>query len=438
MGILKDLIDVATTMSSDVDFDMDDIFNDDDNLFGSSIRRVKRCTSNDSIAKQAKHGVMQFPVLASKSLAFSDVQIAAKACERNFAHLLQVIFSMNQISDTSDPIEYIRQFHQNVDTTGSGTSALRFVFNSDLSAVERNDIMRRVQEGLVTFEEMFTLTSLNSKYIPRDTRVTVSMETGGRRIGSFTNPRGSGGGRGRRGRDDDDDNDVVYNPDWNLPKQLFVDGDVKKCNELVPTLLHVRILRPNDNGKDIFIDFIVGVKAVVHPLTSEEIIKHVVEVYKDRGTLFKIITWTTGEISFFKDLVLNVDQIKDEIKEVRSGKASTWWSALKNIKAKRRLNKYTRRSPVLPNATLVLSMEEVEFIKANFQFDVLEDKYGKKLLEGLNILQVCVMDSSSEIMYSFIDGSQHWEVITYKALERDAGNSDKQFKEILKAVNKLQ
>ena len=411
MGILKDLIDVATTMSSDVDFDMDDIFNDDDNLFGSSIRRVKRCTSNDSIAKQAKHGVMQFPVLASKSLAFSDVQIAAKACERNFAHLLQVIFSMNQISDTSDPIEYIRQFHQNVDTTGSGTSALRFVFNSDLSAVERNDIMRRVQEGLVTFEEMFTLTSLNSKYIPRDTR---------------------------HGRDDDDDNDVVYNPDWNLPKQLFVDGDVKKCNELVPTLLHVRILRPNDNGKDIFIDFIVGVKAVVHPLTSEEIIKHVVEVYKDRGTLFKIITWTTGEISFFKDLVLNVDQIKDEIKEVRSGKASTWWSALKNIKAKRRLNKYTRRSPVLPNATLVLSMEEVEFIKANFQFDVLEDKYGKKLLEGLNILQVCVMDSSSEIMYSFIDGSQHWEVITYKALERDAGNSDKQFKEILKAVNKLQ
>ena len=412
MGILKDLIDVATTMSSDVDFDMDDIFNDDDNLFGSSIRRVKRCTSNDSIAKQAKHGVMQFPVLASKSLAFSDVQIAAKACERNFAHLLQVIFSMNQISDTSDPIEYIRQFHQNVDTTGSGTSALRFVFNSDLSAVERNDIM------------------------PRDTRVTVSMETGGRRIDSFTNPRG--GGRGRRGRDDDDDNDVVYNPDWNLPKQLFVDGDVKKCNELVPTLLHVRILRPNDNGKDIFIDFIVGVKAVVHPLTSEEIIKHVVEVYKDRGTLFKIITWTTGEISFFKDLVLNIDQIKDEIKEVRSGKASTWWSALKNIKAKRRLNKYTRRSPVLPNATLVLSMEEVEFIKANFQFDVLEDKYGKKLLEGLNILQVCVMDSSSEIMYSFIDGSQHWEVITYKALERDAGNSDKQFKEILKAVNKLQ
>ena len=297
--------------------------------------------------------------------------------------------------------------------------------------------MRRVQEGLVTFEEMFTLTSLNSKYIPRDTRVTVSMETGGRRIGSFTNPRG-GSGRGRRGRDDDDDNDVVYNPDWNLPKQLFVDGDVKKCNELVPTLLHVRILRPNDNGKDIFIDFIVGVKAVVHPLTSEEIIKHVVEVYKDRGTLFKIITWTTGEISFFKDLVLNVDQIKDEIKEVRSGKASTWWSALKNIKAKRRLNKYTRRSPVLPNATLVLSMEEVEFIKANFQFDVLEDKYGKKLLEVLNILKVCVMDSSSEIMSSFIDGSQHWEVITYKALERDAGNSDKQFKEILKAVNKLQ
>ena len=47
------------------------------------------------------------------------------------------------------------------------------------------------------------------------------------------------------------------------------------------------------------------------------------------------------------------------------------------------MNKYTRRSPVLPNATLVLSMEEVEFIKANFQFDVLEDKYGKKLVDDI-------------------------------------------------------
>ena len=454
MGVLKDLYTIANDNLDELNFDLDDIIEDDDEP-KHGLNRVSRGASFDSIAKQSKHGVMQFPVLASRSLSFDNIQMAAKACERNFAHLLQVIFTMNQISDDGDPIQYIRRFHQNTSTSVNGANdVLSFVFNSDLSPAERNTIMQNVKEGAVTFEEICTLDSLNSKYIPKDVKVTLSMEANGKTQhiknyydnsdrsqtrNDYSDRRQtnnyyerSGGGGGRR-------NDAVaFDPKYNLPEKLFVDGDVKKANEIVPTLMHVRILRGRPGETPQFIDFIVGVKAMIHPLTSEEIVKHMVDIFQDRGTLFKLITWTTGEINFFKDLIFNVDKIKDEIKETRAGKASTWWTALKNIKAKRRLHKYTKRDPVLPNATILMSMEEVDYIKANYGFDIMEDVSGKKILEALNLLQISVLDSATEVMYSFIDGSEHWELVTFKGLERDAGNADKQFKDILKAVNKLQ
>ena len=155
------------------------------------------------------------------------------------------------------------------------------------------------------------------------------------------------------------------------------------------------------------------------------------------GRLFGFIRWTTGEISFFKDLIFNVDSIKGEISDTRVGKSSQWWSVLKNIKAKRKLHKYTRRNPVLPNAMLIISMEEVEYIKANYGYDLLDDESGQKLIDNLNILQVIIVDASSEVAYFYADGAERWDIVTFKCLERESGNAESQFKNILKAVGKL-
>jgi hypothetical protein len=287
----------------------------------------------------------------------------------------------------------------------------------------QKQIMKDVREGLITFEELYNLDSLNDKCIPQNTKVSVGIATEAVRRRpapvSRYNPR--------------------QQPDHNLPKNIFIDNDVKKANEMIPTLMQVRILReagPNGANSQ-FIDFIVGVKAVVHPMDSEDMINHLVSIFQDRGLLFKVITWTTGEISLIKDLIFGVDNIKAEIKDTRAGKASQWWSALKNIKEKRRLNKVTRRTPILPNASLVISMEEVDYIKANYGFDILDDRSGRKIIDSLSILQVTVVDAAAEVVYTFTDGSEHWEITTFKGLERENGSAERQFKDMLKAVNKL-
>ena len=466
MGLLKDLFDIAHDNSPD--FNPGDIFDDAD----SPVSRIKP-VSYDSIAKQAKNGVMQFPIIASRSISFPDMQMVSKACERNFASFLQVVFTMNQITNTDSPQEFVHQYHQNMRNNISGAGDLvSLVFNSaDIPHHVRNQVMTALKEGSVTEDVMFELKTLDEKFVPIDIRKVMLYEANG------VNGRGgnNNGGQGQQGGNNNNNNrhgahggnnnrnnsnnngggkgdtynikvggggggGKPYNPHQVvkdlLPSNVFVDNDAKKANELVPTLMRVRILKEmGDDSK--WIEFIVGVKAMIHPVDSQDMIEHVVEALKDRGKLFKFIRWTTGELSLLKDLIFNIDQAKKDVTEIKAGTASTWWRTLKNIKASRRFHKWTRTDPVLPNATLVMSMEEVDYIKANYSFDIMEDVVAEKLIESFSLLQFVVVDHAADVCYFYADGDDRYNIVTYKGLEKENGNADKQFKEILNAVNKL-
>ena len=426
MGILKDILSITKDIYV-ADRDPEDLFTDDEGRPVSKYRPV----SYDSVAKQAKNGTMQFPILATRSLSYSDISMISKACERNFASMMQVVFSMNSVTNTDNPQEFVNQYHQNMNNNVTGASdVIGLVFNSyspqDAPACIPG-AAKALKEEAIPYSSNFELQSINEKFTPVDSKLMMTtLENSTNRFTSVTEAK-----------------DKPYNPyqviskDGLVPSNLFVDSDVKKANELVPTLMHVRILK--DMGEDSkFIDFIVGVKAMIHPIASQDMIDHIVSALQDRGKLFRFIQWTTGEISFFKDLMLNLDSVKNDIKEIRGKESATWWRALKNIKASRRFHKWTRTGPVLPNATIVISQEEVDYIKANHGFDLLEDSIGLKIMEAYNLLQVVIVDSSAEVVHFLIDGDNRYQTMTYKGLERQQGEADKQFKEILRAVNKLQ
>jgi hypothetical protein len=49
-----------------------------------------------------------------------------------------------------------------------------------------------------------------------------------------------------------------------------------------------------------------------------------------------------------------------------------------------------------------------------------------------------IVDAASEVVYCMVDGQDYYDIITFKGIERAAGNGERQFKDILRAVNKLQ
>lgn len=427
MGILKDILSVTRDIYV-TDTDPEDLFTDDEGRPVSKYRPV----SYDSVAKQAKNGTMQFPVLATRSLAYNDMLMISKACERNFASMLQIVFSMNSVTSTDNPQEFVNQYHQNTNNSIRGASdIIGLVFNStdpNQMAPCVPGARKALLEESIPYSSQFELSSVNEKFVPVNSKKMITMETNAINFDTVTEAKKEKAFNPYQATGDKD----------MIPKNMFVDSEVKKCNELAPTLMHVRILKDMGEASK-FIDFIVGVKAYIHPINSNDMIDHLVSALKDRGKLFRFLQWTTGEISFFKDLMFNIDSIKNDVRDVRGANGnSSWWRALKNIKASRRFHKWTRTGPVLPNATLVVSMEEVDYIKSNHGFDLLEDSVGEKILEEYNLLQLVIVDSSSEIVHFLIDGEHRYNTLTYKGLERQQGEADKQFKEILRAVNKLQ
>jgi hypothetical protein len=93
-----------------------------------------------------------------------------------------------------------------------------------------------------------------------------------------------------------------------LTHQL-VDNDVKKANELIPTIMVVnfnQIIQPNPDVAPIIVpaQVLIGVKAKIYTVDSGEIINRIISKNRDSHGLLNLIKATTRETSFLKDLLL--------------------------------------------------------------------------------------------------------------------------------------
>lgn len=227
--------------------------------------------------------------------------------------------------------------------------------------------------------------------------------------------------------------------DYQLPKNILQDNDVKKSNELVPTILRLKVILANKNGDmQQSYEFTLGVKAHLHPVDSDEMVKNMVSACRNNNKVFDFIRWTTGEISFFKDFLFSIDEMKDDVVSKSKG-ASPWWSLLKRRKA---LAKIKRRAllgnRLLPNATIVISAEEVEFIKSEYGYDLMDKRLVNKIMDTYFLLGFVILDPSTEIAYLMFDGNIDFQTITFDGLNRENSNSrNVDAKEIIKLMNRM-
>jgi hypothetical protein len=225
--------------------------------------------------------------------------------------------------------------------------------------------------------------------------------------------------------------------DAELAKNVLVDNDVKKANELISTTMHIKLKQIDSDGKyDGIVDFIMGVKCTMHPVKSADMIINLVKACVNSDTVFNIIRWTTGEIGFFKDLILNITNTKADVANMGNG-SSEWWLALKRRKALASLkNKLPFTKKLMPNATIVCSMEEVEMIKSRYGFDLMNDMFVKKIMMEYFLLGFVIVDDASQIVHFRFDSDKHFQSVSYSGLERENSSNERKFKEMLKVINR--
>jgi hypothetical protein len=199
--------------------------------------------------------------------------------------------------------------------------------------------------------------------------------------------------------------------------------DVKKLNSKQPSLLELNIHYKGENTiKDT--KLVLGVKAVAHALPTNEVTEKLANSVKDNSVLFKAIQWTSGEISFFKDFLLNLDNIRAEFEKDNKGRRkSRWWHILKTRASESKFREIFGKDKFIPNTTFVITKEEVKRMKNEYGVDVMDSSQVKKLLDIYHLLGFVVLDEINDLAYFWDSSVQDWQTMSFSALEKGKSSS---------------
>ena len=440
--VVRDIVDVITSVK---DFDEIDWLNQ---------------PSSGSIAKRAANLTLVFPVIVTSNMSISTAILISKAIERKCVALLQILFSSVQLNNTDDLQDYIARFHKNLnlkqrmdlgdfmdlmhdlDEAGDITITdrdayeavredmqnINNILSTDFNPVSINDY-KSVPN---VYGEASIMLEKNNNYQQYGHRVKYGDYTSGsNNIISNTNVtnnyRGDAGTRANMASLKD--NVDYYN------KQLLP-SDVKKANELMPTTMLVNFTTVKDTVK-VNTTGIVGVKAKLYPVDAMELVARISSKTKERNGLFNLIRATTREISFFKDLAFAIDKAKlDAIYMAKDDNNSRMFKVLERRAAKNRFMKLIKKNDASAITSLVLSQDDVEYLKKYNDIDMEKSFNARTILESYNLMDIVVVDESLEIAkFMFDDGDGVYETLTFDSLEKESNGND--YKKVINLMSKI-
>lgn len=378
--------------------------------------------SKTSLAKLTDNLVCVFPVMVSSSMSIDTAIMVMKAIERKAAVMLQLLFSAYQLQDSENLVDVLAQFHSNIKlndkmdvddvisvmdriTEGTGVK----VDHNALKAIRED--MRNIQ---FYFEENVNPHSLNDISIGRDpyNRSTI--------VEGFDRNRRAGARS---------INDI---------SKSFAANDIKKANELMPITLAVNFYAGDTKDHVLIEGAVIGVKARLIPVASNDIVNHVISKIEDKNWLLQLLRATTRETSFAKDFLFAIDKAKiDALSHSRQGSSNPMWKVLERramgSKLKRLLGS---NNSYMAITTLCVSQEDVDYVKKEYNIDIEDPSNISPLFTNYNLMCVCIVDEALEVAkFMFDTGDGNWENYSFSSLERE--DKDNTYKKVVNLMTKV-
>lgn len=434
--IVRDIIDV-----------MDDVKDFD------QIEWIRNRNNVGSIAKRTSNLVLVFPVICSTSISMKTASIITKAIERKCVSLLQILFSSMQLTSVDNMYDYLRQFHTNLDLR-SGLTLDDFMGIMDKmvdeGAVQVSDmeLYQAVKEDMHNINYYLNTelnpTSINEYHIRKDMygESHIIKEAKGDQFGKYQKDvnnminKAVDANISKRSKD-------IHNSNKDLGKQVdyfryqLSTGEVNKANELMPTVMTVNFTTKGDNGTYYTTTGVIGVKAKLYPVDGMDICNRIASKYKDSNSLFNLVRASTREISFFRDLAFAIDKAKiDAINMARESNNAKMFKVLERRAQRNRFSSLLKKNDASPITSLVVSQDEVEYLKKYNSVDMEKSYVTRSLLENYNLMDIVIADESLEVAkFLFDDGDGAFESLTFDSLEKEA--KDSSYKKVVNLMSKI-
>lgn len=433
-----------------------------------------------SISSASANLICVFPVLVDRSIGIERAQMIAKAYERKAVAMLQMLFSAFSISDAENAQEYIRQFHTNLKVDDKITID-RFVDAVDQWASKLDessgidtsrDIINAVKEDLKNLN--YYLQSYDSMNDTPISAYKVVPEASYGRYGTSRviceAPGDNNRNRNNGGRGGNNERTTNINRNENITRNInttntttninrsipdvttmkknsaeyyskqILDTDIKKSNELMPTLMAISFLKQTEDGSDLckVSEAVIGVKAKMYPVNPDDIIDRLSSMNKDKNGLNNFIRASTREISFWKDFIFAIDRAKlDAIAGSNRGSSSKIWKLLQRRALKSRIRRNFRmENDATAITSLALSQETAEALMIQSNMNIENDGMAHRMMEAWNLMSICIVDEALEIAKFIYDtGDDMYESLSFNALERDS--SDATYKRVVNLITKM-
>lgn len=422
MGIVRDILDLVDTVR---DTDVEDIFD--------ASKRSKYSTT--SIARKTSDLVCVFPVMVSSSLSIDTAIMNMKAIERKCATMLQLLFSADQVQSSSDLSQIIGQFQKNIKlndkmTVDDVVAVMDRLNESGLTVRVNPALVEAVKEDMKNinfyFEKNVNPQSLNEFSVSRN---KASREMLVERYGSSRPSRTDGSAITKAGKDLVD-----------TTRNAYISTDYKKANEMVPTLITVNFYAPaGDSNTPVAVgNVVIGVKARLIPVASNDIVNHIMAKVDDKNILLQFIRATTRETNFVKDFLLAIDRAKiDALAHSRKGSANPMWKVLERRAIGSRLKRLIgSNNNYMAITSLIISQEDVDYIKKEYNVNVEAPSTVYPLFSNYNLLCFGISDESLEVAkFMFDTGEGNWENYSFTSLERE--DKDNTYKKVVNLMTKV-
>ena len=480
-----------------------------------------------SLTKATKGLVMEFPVLISKANHIESAGIVAKAYEAKFVTLLHMAFVASNITNTKEGLEYIKNFHTNLDSGKLSVDNFidvmdSFVESSKTITADSYAKYKAVTEDMrnlcYCFGEDINESSLNSykvmnnygslkvvkeadvdeetkkKYQAQLDQLTKAEQDLASKLANSRTPGDMAKYQelyrgvvkqlndlqqkmrdvvlydpendmekkksqaqidrwNKQNKLDDEKNDRekkkevrdihkhgidMISQSQNLITNYIVPSDLKKANELAPTMMVVNfVYKENENTDGIWRQMVIGVKAKLYEVEPMDVINKLITKHVDSNILLKLVQVNTRQISFVKDFLLAIDDAKiDALSRSKRGSTNKLFKVLERRAIGSRVSKTLSMKDYCKAITsLVISQEEVEELMKN-NIDVTNPKVIRNIMEQLNLISFAIIDESSEsVRFIFDTGDDIYETIPLSKLEKE--QKDGMSKKVINLMAKM-
>lgn len=213
--------------------------------------------------------------------------------------------------------------------------------------------------------------------------------------------------------------------------EILKDVEIKKINGMLPYAIKCsfRVAGTNHIAD---IDYLIGVKTVLHLVDMKELAKDLPSIIEGSMKGLRKIKYKMGELSWL-DYMFDLKGVKkNAAKKLNSN--SRWLSTLKALSDAKNTDAGLTRDLAqligkengipLPNASLVISKNEVEDMREKTGIDINDTKVANRLMNKLFLICLIIIDGSASSMKVLMEGQTSWDVQALAQLDAEKSKMD--------------